>query len=304
MKFKVGDRVRVVRESPSHYAKVGMKWMLREDLELISDNHKIVITSDGKTTLARLYEGKKVVKSAEAKCSPDDEFDFTKGAKIAFERLTEAEEYDYHKAFITLQDYCIHCDECKVKEFARNKGMLSCSDLISFADIEHKRYSPEYLDNLIAELERFDETDKPKYKEVHRKAKAGEYVRLVAEYGDGTGGYSKGEFDRCGIYKVEAVDGLAEIRSKQGKLLRFFDDEYVVLEGYKPEDKPEAKPKYYSGKLVCVKSDCNWWTAGKVYEVVNGKVFDDECVERERILDVADMNDKMYDCARFIELKE
>ena len=193
MRFKVGDRVRVVREGYSHCVKVGMtglivvktgkcfgvrfdnafadghsldgrcknghgQWLIGEDLELIGDNHKIVITSDGKTTLARLYEGKKVVKHAQAKCSPDDEFDFTKGAKIAFERLIG--------------------------------------------------------------------------------------------------------------------------------------------------DKPEGKTKYYSGKVICVESDCDWWTAGKVYEIVNGKVFDDECTERERILDVADMNDKMYDCARFIELKE
>ena len=48
---------------------------------------KIVITTDGKTTLARLYEGKKVVKTAEAHCSPDDTFDFSMGANLAMERL-------------------------------------------------------------------------------------------------------------------------------------------------------------------------------------------------------------------------
>lgn len=192
MKFKIGDRVKVVN-TLGHGAKVGMtgeivevngdiygvrldewfgdghdmygkceqghgQWMTGENLELVCDNHKIVITSDGKTTLARLYEGKKVVKHAQANCSPNDEFNYIRGARIAFERLME--------------------------------------------------------------------------------------------------------------------------------------------------EKPEAKPKYYSGKVVCVESDCDWWTAGKVYEFVNGKVFDDECTERERILDVADMNDKMYGCARFIELKE
>ena len=179
-------------------------------------------------------------------------------------------------------------------KFCKNNKVVTFSDLDCFDD----------CGNLVVKLESCNETEKPKYREVHRKAKVGEYVRLVAEHGDGTGSYSEEAYDRCGIYQVEAVDGLAEIRSKRGKLLRFFDDEYVVLEGYKPEDKPESKPKYYSGKLVCVESNCNWWTAGKVYEVVNGTVFDDECSERERILDVADMNDKMYDCARFIELKE
>ena len=48
---------------------------------------KIIITTDGKTTLARLYEGKKVVKTAEAHCSPDDTFDFFVGANLAMERL-------------------------------------------------------------------------------------------------------------------------------------------------------------------------------------------------------------------------
>ena len=51
--------------------------------------HKIVINTDGKTTLARMYDGKKVMKSAEAKCSPQDKFDFDTGAKLAFERLME-----------------------------------------------------------------------------------------------------------------------------------------------------------------------------------------------------------------------
>lgn len=50
-------------------------------------NNKIVITTDGKTTLARLYEDNKVIRRAEAKCSPDDTFDFTTGVKLAFDRL-------------------------------------------------------------------------------------------------------------------------------------------------------------------------------------------------------------------------
>lgn len=348
MKFKVGDRVKVVN-TLGHGAKVGMtgeiveiigdiygvrldewfgdghdmygkceqghgQWMTGENLELVCDNHKIVITSDGKTTLARLYEGKEVVKSAEANCTLDDEFDFTKGAKIAFEGLIGAEEYDYHKAFITLHDYCISCYECKIEKLAKSKGMLSCPDLISFADIEHKRYSPEYLDNLIAELESFDKTDKPKYKEVHRQAKAGEYVRLDAEYGAGTGGYGKGEFDRCGIYKVETVDGLAFIRSKTNNLRSFFACEYVVLEGYKPEveaeratEKPEEKPKYYSGKVVCVnnyKLD-NHLTVGKVYVFVDGNGINDagSNILRTSAKTFDEINNR-FSAKMFIELKE
>lgn len=51
----------------------------------------IVITSDGKTTTAYLKQGKKTVKQAIAKCSPDDEFSLEIGAKLALNRLFEVE---------------------------------------------------------------------------------------------------------------------------------------------------------------------------------------------------------------------
>lgn len=51
------------------------------------ETKKIVITSNGKDTTAKLYEGNKLVKKATAKCSPDDKFDFNTGARIAFDRL-------------------------------------------------------------------------------------------------------------------------------------------------------------------------------------------------------------------------
>lgn len=54
-------------------------------------NNKIIITTDGTTTMAKMYDGKQVVKTATAKCNPDDEFDFKKGAVIAFDRLVKEE---------------------------------------------------------------------------------------------------------------------------------------------------------------------------------------------------------------------
>lgn len=62
-------------------------FIFSEDTFEKNNTQKIVITTDGVETLARLYEGDKVVKKATAKCSPDDTFDFNVGAKIAFERL-------------------------------------------------------------------------------------------------------------------------------------------------------------------------------------------------------------------------
>lgn len=48
---------------------------------------KIVITTDCKTTTAKMYDGKKFIKSAKAVCSPDDKFDFGIGSALALERL-------------------------------------------------------------------------------------------------------------------------------------------------------------------------------------------------------------------------
>lgn len=56
---------------------------------LVTDRLKVIITTDGKTTTAKMYEGKKVLKTAKTQCSPEDTFDFAVGAKLALERVTE-----------------------------------------------------------------------------------------------------------------------------------------------------------------------------------------------------------------------
>ena len=47
----------------------------------------IVITSDGVTTTATQRIGKEIIAKATAKCSPEDQFSYNEGARIAFERL-------------------------------------------------------------------------------------------------------------------------------------------------------------------------------------------------------------------------
>ena len=58
-------------------------------LEHANTDRKIVITTDGKTTTAKMYDGKKLVKSAKTDCHPDDDFDFERGAGIAISRLLD-----------------------------------------------------------------------------------------------------------------------------------------------------------------------------------------------------------------------
>lgn len=48
---------------------------------------KIVITTDGKTTTAVLYNGKQRIKEAKATCAEGDEFNFNYGAALALSRL-------------------------------------------------------------------------------------------------------------------------------------------------------------------------------------------------------------------------
>lgn len=133
MKYKVGDKVRIVSEwSNGCYQNIkgemdkwlgkvmtvksidGMFYKMVEDAEdntrygwFWSENciaglaceNKIVITTDGTETLARLYEGNKVIKTATAKCAPNDKFDFETDATIAFNQLFQNMEKEEPKYF-------------------------------------------------------------------------------------------------------------------------------------------------------------------------------------------------------------
>lgn len=122
MKYKVGDKVkihgvtdhrrayngRVVtikginpngetqnKNGIPHYG-VGEVYIFYENELSLANAPKIVITTDGMETLARLYEGNNVIKTATARCAPDDTFDFATGAKLAFERLMAEEKFTPH----------------------------------------------------------------------------------------------------------------------------------------------------------------------------------------------------------------
>lgn len=119
-KFKVGDRVRVLDGSkiddyaggwvPKMEKYVGNVYTVKQTLpdgvyrlndtslfmfderglERVGNPGKIVITTDGKITTAKLYRHGEPTLKAVAKCSPEDTFDFATGAKLALERLIDA----------------------------------------------------------------------------------------------------------------------------------------------------------------------------------------------------------------------
>ena len=118
-KFKVGDKIIAKKNAPYSITTNGWKgeivaiydpysievrgkdrfgktdsWGVNSkyfDLDKSFDQ-KIVITTDGKTTTAKLYDGKKVIKTAKAECHEGDKFDFNLGATIALSRLTGYEK--------------------------------------------------------------------------------------------------------------------------------------------------------------------------------------------------------------------
>lgn len=168
MKFKVGDKVRVVRNyvnrnerdaiigmvgvikridtcvtklpyavelreenteynnCSGHCRKIIDYWCCDEMLELVrrKSNECIVIYRKDSDVIAL---DKRTGRKAVAKCSPDDEFNFNIGAKLAFERLEALEKQDKE---IKVGDYVKVVDDGKiypyyiqkVKELANNNA--------------------------------------------------------------------------------------------------------------------------------------------------------------------------------------
>jgi len=73
---------------------------------------KIVITTDGQTTYARYYIGKRVAAEAVAKCHPSDKFDFDVGACVALHRLLDDDLSQYIQPPFDGKIVCIDAPSC------------------------------------------------------------------------------------------------------------------------------------------------------------------------------------------------
>lgn len=65
--------------------KVNQYIVLEECFDLFEE--KIIITREGKKTIAKYYVNGEVMEKGLARCCPEDTFDFATGAKIAFDRM-------------------------------------------------------------------------------------------------------------------------------------------------------------------------------------------------------------------------
>lgn len=68
------------------------EFVRQDNYNLVSRKQELHVTSDGTTTHAVLKEGGKVVKRAKAVCSPDDEYSFETGARLAIDRVFGKDE--------------------------------------------------------------------------------------------------------------------------------------------------------------------------------------------------------------------
>lgn len=68
------------------------EFVRQDDYNLVSRKQQLHVTSDGTTTHAVLKENGKVVKRAKAVCSPDDEYSFETGARLAVDRVFGKDE--------------------------------------------------------------------------------------------------------------------------------------------------------------------------------------------------------------------
>ena len=77
---------------------------------------------------------------------------------------------------------------------------------------------------------------------------------------------------------------------------------YERLRGRQPAPKTrEEAPKYFTGEIVCVKAESEWYTLGKIYKVKDGRFADNDgdlCMNRFK--SVNEIN-KHYD-SQFIEV--
>ena len=303
-KFKVGDKVRVIKVTDHRKCYVGEVFTIRSinpngercynethygvngdcnyiflesELEPVTCTRKIIITTDGKETFARFFEGGIVVKSATAKCNPEDKFNFETGAKLAFDRLFERSVIDLtpFKKFIssTAEAAKKIKQEPKPKYKAGDKVKVianNCCHKIEIGEIhtikclKGKAIMPE--NKFMYDLEDSDyyvtETDIEPYTEP--KFEVGKYYKHK-EHG-------------C-IIKVTSVEGdWVKYEIVEGKEGGAVDPMTCFSIGsiYSQKLEPIDYKEYFNGKVVCVKTDYDWWTVGKIYEVKNGIIVADD----------------------------
>jgi hypothetical protein len=204
--------------------------------------YQIVIESNGDTTTAKMFVNGKEVKTSTAKRNPNDKHDWKMAANVAFDRLWQKQEKREEKkpdGVFKVGDRVVAHDLLRYDARLNGKagkvvnvGTACCSvefdeyvgghDCHGDAKNGHGWYVAQ-------RCLRHEKPTKPEVREVKRTAKVGEWVKIVKRFGCIGEKYRDGD-----VLRVKQVDcvGLAYLLCGGDPAS---PDEYVVLEGYKPE---------------------------------------------------------------------
>lgn len=242
-------------------------------LELVKEETIIVYRKDQKVIALDKSTGKKAV----ARCNPADTFDFTTGAKLALNRLFGTDILPGQNESFKVGDI-IRGNKDNVGVYVyTDKNMIGKvveimkNGYIGVEIISHSNY-PNKLGSVFEVHSKYFE--RVEFKEVHRTAKPGEFVKIVAAENvplndDGTLAYKNGDIIK--IINNDDVFKRARFREgtdKNGSSYILLDREYVVLEGFKQE---EPEEQLYNGKIIFTKGD-ECFKTGHIYEVKNGLI--------------------------------
>lgn len=243
---------------------------------------KIVITHDGKTTTATKYceDGSKV--TATARCAPEDDFDFRVGAEIAMGRLVDKLVFAKHNIIRVVfregeqaYSYKTRMNTAKVGMKivvpvgkSRKEVTATVVEIIPGA-----KYNGEYAMSAMTEI---DIVEKVSTVEV-AGFKVGDRVNYNGHNGTiiciqdlcrGTATPVGVEFDTWhGAW--HNCDGFRLADGKHGTTGR--------CKWCEPEQLKHIElSKYYNGKVVCVESERDYFTVGKIYTFKNGTIRDDD----------------------------
>lgn len=70
----------------------------------------------------------------------------------------------------------------------------------------------------------------------------------------------------------KAIQATATSKCNPGDSFDFEEGARIAFERLCGRDPFPEKPKAYNGRMICAESPYPWWTVGKIYEVVDGRI--------------------------------
>lgn len=83
----------------------------------------------------------------------------------------------------------------------------------------------------------------------------------------------------------KTIQATATAKCNPGDTFDFEEGARIAFERLCGRDPFPEKPKAYNGRMICAESPYPWWTVGKIYEVVDGRITandGDVCPPRSR----------------------